>query len=260
MSQQDQESMWGDTRYLDSVSAMAQDYKRRTFALLDAHPGARILDVGCGPGDDVRALADLVGGGGRVVGVDVREEMIAQARTRNAETGLPVEFHIGSAYQLDFADDAFDGCRADRVFQHLERPREALTEMVRVTRSGGRVVVFDIDWETLVIDTPARAVTRKILNYECDIHANGWAGRSLLGLFRTCGLRDIGVEAMTAIITDFATAKYVNGFDEMVEAAQAGGVITADEGQAWLASLEQAHQAGQFFNAITGFIVCGRKP
>ncbi|HEX9439061.1 MAG TPA: methyltransferase domain-containing protein, partial [Roseiflexaceae bacterium] len=238
MSQQEQESIWGDTRYLDSVSAVAQDYKRRTFALLDARPGTRILDVGCGPGDDARALADLVGGGGRVVGVDVREEMIAQARTRSAGTDLPVEFQVGSIYHLNFADEAFDGCRADRVFQHLERPREALTEMVRVTRSGGRVVVFDIDWETLVIDTPERVVTRKILNYDCDIHANGWAGRSLLRLFHTCGLRDIGVEAMTAIITDFATAKYLHGFDEMVKAAQAGGIIAADEGQAWLASME----------------------
>jgi ubiquinone/menaquinone biosynthesis C-methylase UbiE len=262
MSQPDQQSFWGDTSYLDAVSAMsaAQAYKRRTFELLDAQPGTKILDVGCGPGDDVLALAELVGADGGVVGVDVRTEMIAEARSRAARRDLPVEFQIGSAYQLDFADETFDGCRADRVFQHLDRPQKALAEMVRVTRSGGRVVVFDADWEMLVIDSPHRAVTRKILNYDCDIRANGWAGRALLRLFRASGLQYIAVEQSAGIVTDFATANYAFGLQEMAETAQAAEIISDEERRLWLEYLEQAGREGLFFSAVTGFIVCGRKP
>jgi ubiquinone/menaquinone biosynthesis C-methylase UbiE len=257
-----QQGFWGDAQYLDAVSAQdaVQRYKRRTYALLDARPGARILDVGCGIGDDVRAMAELVGSTGQVVGVDVREEMIAEARGRSVGLDLPVEFLVGSLYQLDFADDAFDGCRADRVYQHLDRPQDALAEMTRVTRSGGRIVVFDVDWETLAIDMPDRIVTRKILNWGCDMHGSGWVGRSLLRLFRTAGLQDIVVEPITAILTDFATADSLFGFREDADAAQAAGVITADEGQAWLNSLEQARREGWFFCALTCFTACGRKP
>jgi ubiquinone/menaquinone biosynthesis C-methylase UbiE len=257
-----QQGFWGNAEYLDTVSTQdsVQRYKRRTYALLDARPGARILDVGCGPGDDVRAMAELVGSTGRVVGVDIREEMIAEARGRSAGVDLPVEFLIGSIYQLDFADDAFDGCRADRVFQHLDRPQDALAEMIRVTRSGGRIVVFDVDWETLTIDMPDRIVTRKILNWDCDMHGSGWVGRSLLRLFRAAGLQDIVVEPTTAILTDFAAAELLLGFRENADVAQAAGVITADEGQAWLNSLEQAKQEGWFFSSLTSFTACGRKP
>jgi ubiquinone/menaquinone biosynthesis C-methylase UbiE len=259
MSQPDQQSMWGDTSYLDWVSAMsaAQAYKRRTFELLDARPGTKILDVGCGPGDDVLALAELVGADGHVVGVDVRDEMIAEARSRAARRALAVEFQIGSAYQLDFADATFDGCRADRVFQHLDRPEKALAEMVRVTRFGGRVVVFDADWETFVIDSPHRALTRKILNYECDTHANGWAGRALLRLFRASGLQNVAVEPAGIV---FATANYAFGMQGMAETAQAAEIITDEERRLWVEYLEQAGREGQFFSAITGFIACGSKP
>jgi ubiquinone/menaquinone biosynthesis C-methylase UbiE len=262
MSQPAPEGMWGDTGYLDAVSALegVQRYKHRTFALLDPQPGAQLLDVGCGPGDDALALAEQIGQTGRVVGIDVREHMIAQARARSAGRNLPVDFRIGDIYQLEFADGTFDGCRADRVFQHLERPQEALAEMVRVTRTSGRIVVYDVDWETLIIDTPYQAVTRKIVNYECDIHANGWAGRSLLRLLRSGGLQKIAVEPLAGIITDFDPANGVFGFQEMAEEVQAAGGITADQAHQWMESLEQAGREEQFFSAITGFIVCGQKP
>lgn len=257
-----QQGFWGDAQYLDTVSAQAsaQRYKRRTYALLGAKLGTRILDVGCGPGDDVRAMAELVGSGGRVVGVDVREEMIAEARGRSAGLDLPVEFLLGSVYQLDFGDNVFDSCRADRVFQHLERPQAALAEMARVTRSGGRVVVFDVDWETLLVDAPDRMLTRKILNYDCDLHGSGWIGRALARLFRASGLQDIMIEPTAGILTDFETANALFGLREMADLARAAGVITADQEQVWLHSLQQAQQEGTFFSSVTCFTACGRRP
>src|SRR5262245_20920210 len=120
--------------YLDAVAALegARTYKQHSFTLMRLEPGNTALDLGCGTGDDLRSLAALVGPTGRVVGVDVSETMIAQARARTA--GMPVDCHVGDAYQLDFAAGTFDASRADRVLQHLERPRDAFAELVRVTR------------------------------------------------------------------------------------------------------------------------------
>ena len=96
--------------------------KQCSFERLDIHQGARILDVGCGAGDDARVLAGLVGAGGHIVGVEVEPLMVAEAERRSAGLGLPVEFRLVSVYDLDDADGAFDGCRAERTFLHLAEP------------------------------------------------------------------------------------------------------------------------------------------
>ena len=103
--------------YLDQASGgkSTKLFKQHTFALMGAREGSHLLDVGCGTGEDVRAMAQLVGPGGRVVGVDSSQTMIAEARKRSDGSPVPVEFYAGNIYQLDFADNTFDASRADRV-------------------------------------------------------------------------------------------------------------------------------------------------
>src|SRR4051794_15368570 len=194
--------------YLDAFNAMetVRAWKTRSFAMMGAAPGQHLLDVGCGLGGDAVALAELVGDGGRVVGVDNSAQLIAEARQRVAEAPGPVEYHVGDIYALPFADNAFDGCRADRVFQHLDRPGDALTELIRVTKPGGQIAVSDPDWETLVIDAPLTAVTRTILNFVCDSHRNAWMGRQLYAHFRAAGLDAVEVAADTLLFTDYDLA------------------------------------------------------
>ena len=248
--------------YLDAVNALeaAQAYKRQTFALLDVRQGAHLLDLGCGNGDDARALAQLVGEAGRVVGLDSSAVMVTEARQRAERLGLRVEYRVGDAHHLDFPDGSFDGCRADRVFMHLDDPRRALAEMVRVARAGARVVVSEPDWETLVVDVPARALTRTVLNAGCESYRDGWIGRRLPSLFKEAGLVDIRVVPATVVQTDYALASEIFSLGRMASQAHEAGAITAAEAAAWLSELAEAGRAGRFFSAITGFIVGGRKP
>src|SRR5205823_5688994 len=111
-------------RFLDDESAKpAMRWAReRSFERLELTPGARILDVGCGTGDAARAIARLISPGGRVVGVDVEPMMIAEATRRSKGADLPVEFGVGDVYALEHADEAFDGCRAERVLLHVAEP------------------------------------------------------------------------------------------------------------------------------------------
>ena len=156
--------------YLDAISGLdfARAYKQQTFALLGLRRGDRVLDVGCGTGDDARALAQIVGPTGRVVGLDASAAMIDEARQRSDGLGLPLEFLVGDAHRLDFADATFDGARADRTFQHLEDPERALAELARVTRPDGAVVVAGPDWGTLIVDAPDQVTTRRVLAAVAD--------------------------------------------------------------------------------------------
>jgi ubiquinone/menaquinone biosynthesis C-methylase UbiE len=251
-------------QYLDTwkTSAMAslQQMRRQSVALLGLREGDRVLEVGCGTGEDTQALAAIVGTTGRAVGVDSSETMIAEARSRARECGLPVEFQVGDAHRLEFADDTFDAVRVERTFMHLDDPGRALCELIRVVRPGGRVLIGEPDWETLVLDVPDRPLTRKILNFGCDTYRHGWIGRQLPGYLRAHGLAEITVLPATMILTDLALASQIFMLRAAAEQAQAAGVIESDEAERWLDHLEAAGQAGNFFAAVTGFVVGGRKP
>lgn len=246
--------------YLDTVKAVAQKFKRENYLRMEAKEGHHILDVGCGAGDDARALAQMVGNTGRVVGIDNSEAMIAEAKKRTEGLDLPVEFRVGDVHNLDFADNTFDGCRADRVFQHLPNREQALAEMIRVARSGARIVANDTDWGTLLIDAPDKNLTRKIQNHICDKHLNYWSGRQLYRLFRQAGLYDVMGSPQTLILTDYAMTDQIYGLQTALEELQEVGEMTANRAAKWIDQLEESSLAGLFFCAITGFLVSGQKP
>ena len=249
-------------RVLDALTGLGaiRAYKRRTFELLGVEPGASVLDLGCGTGDDVQDMARLVGPTGRVVGVDRSETVIAEARERVRGTTLPVAFQVADTYALPFPDATFDVCRADRVFHHLEHPRRAFGELLRVTRPGGRVLLFEPDFETAMVDAPDRSLTRQLLNFFCDGYQDGWMGRRLLGLFREAGLTEIAVEPVTVLLTDLTQANAVLALEDTVMLAGAAGLVSTAEGAAWLDALREASEAGRFFAAVSGFMVAGLTP
>lgn len=252
----------GFIRYLDELGVMEyfQRLERTIADRLGVRPGGHYLDVGCGTGDDARGMAGLVGAGGEVVGIDSSEAMIVEARERSRSSGLPVTFQQGDAHHLEFVADTFDGCRARRVLQHLPDPQQAVAEMTRVTRPDGRVVVFEPDWETLVLDAADRAVTRAVVRQRCDSIRNGWIGRQLPRLFKRAGLAEVAVEPMALVETDHARGMAVFELDTYAQRAQDAGLVTAEAVAVWLAQLVQAREEGVFLAGVTGYLVSGRKP
>ncbi|MGH2557588.1 MAG: methyltransferase domain-containing protein [Thermomicrobiales bacterium] len=247
--------------YLDVVTgqAAAQAYKQETYALLRLNPGDRVLDVGCGAGDDARALAQLVAPTGQVIGVDASLTMVEEARRRGDGLDLPLAYHTGDAHRLDFADGTCDGARADRVFQHLDDPERALAELIRVTKPGGRIVVDDPDWGLLAVDAPDRDTTRTVLAEVAGAIRNPWMGRQLFGLFRRAELAEVTVVPATAVFTDYAQADRNFHLSDGLERALVNGAVTAKAAESWTRGLEEATATGQFLCALTAFIVAGQR-
>jgi len=245
--------------YLDLVTAQLRELKSFSYGLLGLKPGAAVLDLGCGTGDDARALAALVGAQGLVIGVDASRAMVAEARKRSLESGLEVEFIVGNAERLDLARNSFDACRSDRLLQHLPDPGRALREMVRVANPGAVVQAIDGDYGMVALDSTDRATTRTILDRICDGIRNGWIGRRLPALLRECGLKDVRTEAWVGTTADFRIANQMLDLEAVARRARDEGLVNAPAWAAWLKDLKRRHKQGQFFAGWTIFVATGRK-
>lgn len=232
--------------YLDFVTRISLDDKRRTFVAQGLTAGMRVLDVGCGTGDDVRSIAALVGDDGFVAGTDSSHAMIAAARARGVPK--PAAFYTASAAQLPFEDASFDAARAERVLQHVADPSAALRELRRVVRPGGSLLLIDQDWDSLSVAGADRDVTRRILHAFADALANGTAGRDARARLRAAGFPTVEIAPM--ISTPSLPIAHELILRPAIDAALARNAVDPAAARDWLSALLRAEAQGGFYCAV----------
>jgi ubiquinone/menaquinone biosynthesis C-methylase UbiE len=229
--------------YLDDLAELrvVAREKLRSVALLRLAPGAHCLDVGCGAGPELGWLAQRVGPEGSVVGLDRSRQLLDAAAARHDDAVITLV--CGDAVALPFPDDRFDGVRADRTLQHVDDPVTALSELVRVTRPGGRVVISEFRWGLVAPDLD-RSVTDRVLHAMTpEEDRREWIGHRLGGLAADAGLRDVEAVTQTDEVEDPADiARFLN-LDWSLPAAVDGGRVTEQQARAWRHSLKT--QAGR---------------
>jgi ubiquinone/menaquinone biosynthesis C-methylase UbiE len=230
--------------------------KRLMLERIALATGEAVLDVGCGPGTDVFDMMEVVGPAGRLVGLDASEVMIAEARRRAEELDLPITFEVGEVHALPFPDATFDVCRAARLLEHLPAAEPALTEMVRVTRPGGRIAVFDFDWDTMIIDHPDKEATRTIVLSYSDSIRNGWIGRQLPRLFKEQRLELVSIDTVQ-VFPHYALTELFLG--SHLAALETNGALAAGQAREWWEHLQHADERGTLLISFTAFIVVGSK-
>jgi ubiquinone/menaquinone biosynthesis C-methylase UbiE len=118
------------------------DVGTRFGAALGEAARGRLIDVACGPGVVTAALAPKAAS---IVAFDATEPMLDKARARCTKASVGnVEFKVGDAENLPFADAEFDGAVTRAAVHHFAEPQRAFDEMFRVLRPGGAVVIADV--------------------------------------------------------------------------------------------------------------------
>lgn len=230
--------------YLRKAAELGQRVKQRSYELMAVTTGSRVLDVGCGPGIDTVALGERVGPGGSVVGIDIDEEMLQQA----------------DVCELPFGDGLFDACHAERLFQVLPSsyaPCQVFSEMLRVVRQGGHVVVADTDWATASVDYSNAELERRLMSFFATrLRPNGYAGRQLYALYKQQQLHEIQVELFPLVQSDLGQSPLG---DWLSSEALAAGIASETELDHWRAELMERDADGQFYWSVNIVVVAGVK-
>ncbi|HST62227.1 MAG TPA: methyltransferase domain-containing protein [Longimicrobium sp.] len=237
------------------------------LSFVDLPPGGTFVDLGCGNGADLLALAARhPDPAARFIGLDAAESGVAAAMERAAhDPRITVRHHRLDGGTVPLADGSVDAAYSHNLLECLADRDAFAREMGRILRPGGIVVMAHWDFDSQVIDGTDRAAIRRLVHAFADWqqpwmeHADGWMGRRLWGVFAPTGLFDGTVHARVLTNTHFAAPWYgharVQDFGSLVRR----GLASAEDVQRVVADLEALDQAGRYFYSITGYVYVGRR-
>ncbi|WP_292530619.1 methyltransferase domain-containing protein [Methylocystis sp.] len=188
---------------LDSQSAVLAPVTQAQLDRLGIKPGERVIDLGCGPGYVLSLLAERVGPGGSVIGLERDARFASLARRYVAERALSqVEVIEGDAFDTGQPRASFDGAHMRLVLVNVPDPQRIVREMASLVRPGGWVASFEADLLSLNCDPPSAEWIRLLDAYKAYSDAQGidlCIGRRTHSLFRAAGVTDIHVEAVAYV-------------------------------------------------------------
>jgi ubiquinone/menaquinone biosynthesis C-methylase UbiE len=241
--------------YLDTAAeaavASAGDYKQRLLAAMDVRPGHVVVDIGCGPGIDLRSL---LAAGAEVIGVDRDPAMIDEARRR----APGADVRRGDAHALPVADGSADRARTDRVLQHLARPDAVLAEIFRALRPGGVAGFAEPDWDTLTVAADDVETSRGFARFTAGRVRNATIGRELARMTVRAGFEVRSVEAVPVVFRDFEIADRILGLTRNSARAVEAHQLREDVAASWLSGL--ADPRDPFVASFLCYLVTAERP
>jgi ubiquinone/menaquinone biosynthesis C-methylase UbiE len=211
------------------VPAMMGEWAPRAIALVNPKAGERVLDVACGTGALTRLVAKTVGPQGRVVGLDLSTDMIAEARRIIIDPSgtAPIEWREGNACALPYKDESFEIVFCEFGLMSIPDRVAALKEMGRVLVPGGRLTASV--WGSIQ-KCPGQLAIRESFERYCGKEEAAIFYRqhvlgdpeAVLSLVDTAGFKEVSVQVVMGMVRLPSPEDLVRSYGAMLE-------IPADE-------------------------------
>jgi arsenite methyltransferase len=231
--------------------------RRAMLELLDLKEGEHVLDVGSGNGIFAREMLEIVTESGHVCGVDSAEPMVAMA------TGLCPNgrFLQGDATDLPVADLSFDAATASQLLCFVADVDSALSEMFRVLKPGGRLVILDSDWGSLVWNCRDQALMDRTIAMLTGPYADAHVPRTLSRRLVAAGFRITDRRAFSILNwapnADSYSQQTVGFIKPMMDASDE---FTEHDWLAWDADQKATAEAGAYMFSLNRYLFAAVRP
>jgi ubiquinone/menaquinone biosynthesis C-methylase UbiE len=242
------------------TTATASSKVQRYLELLAPAAGERVLDLGCGGGWFGRMLAPLVAPTGCIVGVDRSAEAVDLAVQLSAGAEYPaLSFECGDAHALRFANGTFDAAACISVLAFCDDPPRVLTELRRVLRPDGRLVVASSDEETRVFTGRDHQLGRTIMQGIANRTRHPSLGRELSAMLEASGFQIVDEVLLTDQERHFRPGMSGYTLANACRDYLLTSGVAADDLERWLTDLRASDQAGAYQYSVTTYAYLCRR-
>jgi ubiquinone/menaquinone biosynthesis C-methylase UbiE len=231
-----------------------------TLKSLQLTAGERVLDIGSGPGLLAHEMAATVGPQGRVCGIDTSEPMLAMSAKRCAAQPW-TEFRQADAARLPYPDGSFDAAVSTQVYEYVPDIPAALAELHRVLRPGGRAVILDTDYGSLVIYTEDKARMARVLAAWNEHFVHAQLPRTLSRQLRDAGFALRRREVIPMFNPEYDPNTFSHGLLALMASFVVGRQgVTKEEAAAWHAEFASLGRQGRYFFSLNRYLFAAEKP
>ena len=231
--------------------------RQETLRALALQPSERVLDIGAGPGLLVANMARLVGPSGHVTGLEINDSMLALGRARCADPGIRerVNFVKADAVALPFTDAAFDVAVSTQVYEYIADLKAAFAELHRVLRVGGRALILDTDWDSIVWNASNEQRMQRLLAAWMERFADPHLPRRLARWLQDAGFQVDRRQVLVLFNPEYDpnTFSVANG-RIMADFAVDRQRMTRDEARAWIDDLSHLGREGRYFFSLNRYL------
>jgi ubiquinone/menaquinone biosynthesis C-methylase UbiE len=251
----------GDTaQNQEAISNTAHfvDQRRITLARMGLNPGEKVLDLGVGTGHMARDIA-VAPTQNEIVGIDINEGMLALCEAR-CDGLTNVSLQVGDLCNLPFDDNSFDVALSVQTFEYLDDIPKALSEALRVLRPGGRFIIRDADWGTLIWQSDDPQRMRKMLDVWDEHLVDPFCPRTLAPQMMNAGFHTPLTTAFVTCETLYdptQTSYYIARFVAPYAVSQGAEENFASD---WFDELQDLNNSGGYFYSLCNYIFSARKP
>jgi arsenite methyltransferase len=216
---------------------------------LNLKAGERALELGCGAGFYAYEAAQFVGSAGQICAIDISDDQVAMARSRCMDFAH-VTVETADIAEPTFEADRFDAVWGIQVLEYVQDLEKALSEVHRVLRPGGRLLVLSTNWESFVWHSENPARMRRVLE-AFDAHCPFPNLSSVLpDRLRAAGFqvaRQIPMPVLNTTFGDTSLSRWLAPLISTYAAAQGG--IPREEAEAWIAEFDDLEKRGAYWFA-----------
>lgn len=241
-------------KYLETRPSMLA-YKKLLFAQLNRTKFQSILNLGCGAGSDLQALAGHLEENGSLLAMDLSFEMLSFCKTQFIKKESHKLFFLqGNGMQLPIREESIELIHIDRVLLHIPQANEVVSQCIKILKRNGVLIIGEPDWGTFIMASSYPDIDAKVKNFLFQETSSGYVARYIPEWLANGKMKMECIEPFTAVLNDYQEFSKMMMLDKLLLRAEELNYLSAQESKVWKQDLEERSLRRTFMCSYTNYI------